>query len=119
MQLAASILVGLVALLHFGFLLLEMFYWDKPLGLRVFRMNAEKAAQSRVLAANQGLYNGFLGAGLVWSFFLPQAEALHVQLFFLGCIVVAGIFAMITVNRKPLYVQGIPAALAMLALWLA
>ena len=117
MQLAADILVALVALLHVYFLVLEMFLWDKPTGLRTFRHSAEEAAASKVLAANQGLYNGFLAAGLVWGLSLGSAGT-SVKIFFLGCVIVAGVYGAATVGRKILFVQALPAALA-LALVLA
>jgi putative membrane protein len=117
MQLAAQIVVVLVALLHVWFLVLEMFLWDKPLGLRTFRHSAEEAASSKVLAANQGLYNGFLAAGLLWGVSLGAAGT-HVEIFFLGCVIVAGVFGAITVGKKILFVQALPALVA-LALVLA
>ena len=112
----ATPVVVLVALLHLWFLVLEMFLWQKPIGLRTFRMSAQKAADSAVLAANQGLYNGFLAAGLLWGAAAGRAE---VQAFFLGCVVVAGIFGAVTVSRRILYVQAAPAALGLALLALA
>ena len=109
MSIAALVLVGLVAALHLYFLVLEMFLWTRPLGRKVFRMSAEKAETTRVLAANQGLYNGFLAAGLVWAACTGQRD---VALFFLGCVVVAGVFGAATVSRRILYVQALPALLA-------
>src|ERR1700712_5076101 len=110
----ANILVGLVAAIHIYIVVLEMFLWDKPFGLRVFRNTPEFAAASKVLAANQGLYNGFLAAGLIWG--LSMGAAGHaVQLFFLGCVIVAGLYGAMTVGIKILYVQAVPAALAMAA----
>lgn len=110
-------LVGLVALEHLWFLVLEMFLWTKPIGLRTFRHSAEQAAASAPLAANQGLYNGFLAAGLVWGLLAsPPEVALPVKLFFLACVVVAGVFGALTVSRRILVVQGVPAALALLLL---
>lgn len=117
MNTAANIAVALVALLHAGFLVLEMFYWDKPLGLRVFRLTPEFARASKALAANQGLYNGFLAAGLLWGLSLGSAGH-PIQIFFLGCVIVAGVFGAVTVNRRILWVQALPAAVA-LALVLA
>ncbi len=95
-----------------------MFFWTKPLGLKVFRQTLAQAQASKILAANQGLYNGFLAAGLFWSVLHPNPET-HQQLgnFFLGCVVVAGIFGALTVSRKILYVQAGPALLGILALW--
>ncbi len=112
MKLAAELLVALVALLHVWFLVLEMFLWDKPLGLKTFRQTPESAAATKVLAANQGLYNGFLAAGLLWGLWLGDA-GYGVKLFFLGCVVVAGAFGAATVGKKILFVQALPAAIAM------
>jgi putative membrane protein len=117
MKLAADILVALVALLHVWFLILEMFLWDKPTGLKTFRHSAEDAATSKVLAANQGLYNGFLAAGLFWGLSLGTAGT-SVKVFFLACVIVAGVYGAVTVGRKILFVQAVPAAIA-LALVLA
>ncbi len=112
MKLVADLLVALVALLHVYFLVLEMFLWDKPLGLKTFRHSAEEAAASKVLAANQGLYNGFLAAGLAWGLSMGAAGT-SVKLFFLGCVIVAGVYGAATVGQKILFVQALPAALAM------
>lgn len=113
----ADILVGVVALLHAGFLYLEMFAWTQPLGRKVFRTTAEFAAQSKALAANQGLYNGFLAAGLVFG--LWQGEAgFAFKAFFLACVVVAGLFGAATVSRRILLVQAAPAALGLGAIML-
>ena len=114
MSIVANLLVGLVAALHAYFLVLEMFLWDKPLGLKTFRQTPESAATTKVLAANQGLYNGFLAAGLLWGLWLGGA-GYGVKLFFLGCVVVAGLYGAATVGRKILFVQALPAALAMAA----
>jgi putative membrane protein len=116
----ANILVALVAALHVYFLVLEMFLWTKPLGLRTFRQSPEKAADSAVLAANQGLYNGFLAAGLVWG--LVQGTpgfAFQIKTFFLICVIVAGIYGAVTVSRRILLVQALPAAIALILLGLA
>jgi putative membrane protein len=118
MRLLAEALVTLVAALHLYFLVLEMFLWDKPTGLRVFRHSAEEAAASKVLAANQGLYNGFLAAGLAWGVYLG-APGVSIQVFFLGCVIVAGIFGAVTVGRKILFVQALPALMALAAVLLA
>jgi putative membrane protein len=107
----ANIAVALVALLHLYFLVLEMFYWDKPLGLRVFGLKPEFAKASRALAANQGLYNGFIGAGLVWGLSLGAAGD-SIKIFFLGCVIVAGVFGALTANRRILWVQALPGAVA-------
>lgn len=117
MGLVADLAVVLVALLHLYFLVLEMFYWDKPLGRRAFGLTPEFAAASKSLAANQGLYNGFLAAGLVWGLLLGAAGN-PVKLFFLGCVIVAGLFGAATASRKILWVQALPGAIA-LALVLA
>ncbi|MBU1237623.1 MAG: DUF1304 domain-containing protein [Gammaproteobacteria bacterium] len=104
----ANIVVALIALLHVYILVLEMFLWDKPAGLRAFGQTQEAATASRVLAANQGLYNGFLAAGLFWGLWLgPDGTA--VKVFFLGCVLVAGLFGAATASRKILFVQAIPA----------
>jgi putative membrane protein len=113
----ATVLIALVALLHVYFLVLEMFLWDKPLGLKVFRNTPEKAETTKVLAANQGLYNGFLAAGLFWG--LSQGAAGGpVKVFFLLCVVVAGAYGALSVSRRILYVQALPAALALAVLYL-
>lgn len=112
MTLLAQILVALIAALHLYFLVLEMFLWDKPAGLRTFGLTPEAAASSKVLAANQGLYNGFLAAGLLWSLLLGGAQGRAVALFFLGCVLVAGLFGAATASRRILYVQALPAAIA-------
>jgi putative membrane protein len=117
MRLAADLFVALVALLHVWFLVLEMFLWDKPLGLRTFGHSAEHAAASKVLAANQGLYNGFLAAGLLWGLTLGDAGS-AVKVFFLACVIVAGVYGAATASRKILFVQALPAALALAALLL-
>jgi putative membrane protein len=108
----AQVLVALVALLHVYFLVLEMFLWTKPVGLKVFRNTPEKAQMTRVLAANQGLYNGFLAAGLAWGLWLGAAGR-DVTLFFLGCVIVAGVYGAVSVSRRILWVQAAPAAAAM------
>ncbi|MEI5671713.1 MULTISPECIES: DUF1304 domain-containing protein [Nocardioides] len=112
MNVVASVLVGLVAALHLYFLVLEMFLWTKPLGRRTFGNDVEFAEASKVLAANQGLYNGFLVAGLVWGL---VADRTDVQVFFLGCVVVAGVYGALTVSARILLVQALPAAVALLA----
>jgi putative membrane protein len=116
----ANGLVALVAVLHIYFLVLEMFLWTRPLGLRTFRYSLEKATDSAVLAANQGLYNGFLAAGLIWG--LVQgvpAFAFQIKVFFLLCVIVAGVYGAATVSRRILFVQAAPAATALILLWLA
>jgi len=113
MRIAADIAVALVALLHVYFLVLEMFLWDKPYGRRVFGLTPEYSAASKSLAANQGLYNGFLAAGLCWALLAPADRSLALSAFFLGCVVVAGIFGGFTVNRRILLLQALPAAVAL------
>jgi putative membrane protein len=115
METVATAAVVLVALLHLCFLVLEMFLWTGPVGRRVFGLTEEFARESAALAANQGLYNGFLAAGLVWGLTLG-AGGRGVVTFFLLCVLVAGVFGAATVSRKILFVQAVPAAVA-LALW--
>lgn len=112
MMLAAAILTGLVALLHLYFMVLEMFLWTTPYGRRVFGLTADFAAASRTLAANQGLYNGFLAAGLVWGLWLGS-EGRGIRIFFLGCVVLAGVFGGFTASRKILWVQALPGLIAL------
>lgn len=108
--------VALVALEHVYIMVLEMFLWDKPKGMRAFGLTHEFAVATKALAANQGLYNGFLAAGLLWGL---VTAALPVQLFFLCCVLVAGIFGACTAGRKILWVQGLPAAIAIALVLLA
>ena len=115
MEIVAGIAVGLVALLHLYFLVLEMFLWTRPTGLRIFRNSAERAQATKVLAANQGLYNGFLAAGLAWGL---VAGLQPFKVFFLACVVIAGVYGAWSVSRRILWVQAAPAAVA-LALLLA
>ena len=110
MRVVADLATALVALLHVAFLVLEMFLWTKPLGLKVFRNTREKAEVTKVLAANQGLYNGFLAAGLAWGLI---ASSQPFKVFFLACVVVAGAYGAWSVNRRILWVQAAPAALAL------
>ena len=112
MSIAANAVVAIVAALHIYFLVLEMFLWEKPVGLRVFGQTIEQARQSKVLAANQGLYNGFLAAGLLWGLFLGAAGT-NIKIFFLGCVLVAGLYGAITASGKILLVQALPAALGL------
>ncbi|MCP3403915.1 DUF1304 domain-containing protein [Bradyrhizobium sp. CCGB20] len=115
----ANILVALVAALHAYFLILEMFLWDKPLGLKTFRNTPEKAEITKVLAANQGLYNGFLAAGLIWGIIHGNpAFAFQIKAFFLLCVIVAGAYGAATVSTRILLVQALPAAVALVALLL-
>lgn len=115
--LASNLVVALIALLHLYILVLEMFLWDKPAGRRAFGHSAAAASQTKVLAANQGLYNGFLAAGLVWGLWLG-AEGLAIKVFFLSCILVAGLYGGFSANRKIIYIQSLPAAIGLLLLWL-
>ncbi len=116
MPFIAKILVGLVALLHLYILVLEMFLWTKPAGRKAFGLTPEFAAASKVLAANQGLYNGFLAAGLIWG--LARGDV-PTQLFFLGCVLVAGLYGAATASRKILFVQALPAIIAIAGVLLA
>ena len=114
----ANVLVALIAVLHIYILVLEMFLWDKPAGLRAFGQTREAAAASKVLAANQGLYNGFLAAGLFWGLSLGAAGT-GVKVFFLCCVLVAGLFGAATASRRILFVQAVPAAIALALVFLA
>jgi len=118
MSLIANIVVGLIALLHVYIMVLEMFLWDKPAGLRAFGQTQEAATASKVLAANQGLYNGFLAAGLFWGLSLG-ASGMGVKVFFLGCVLVAGLYGAATANRKILFIQTIPAAVGLVLVFLS
>jgi putative membrane protein len=112
MNTAANLVVLLIALMHLYILVLEMFLWDKPRGLKAFGLTPEFAAQTKVLAANQGLYNGFLAAGLLWGLYLgPSGHG--VRVFFLGCVLVAGLYGAATANRRILFIQALPAALGL------
>lgn len=111
MSLIAIVLIVLVALLHVYFLVLEMFLWTRPLGMKTFRNSPEKAEITKVLAANQGLYNGFLAAGLLWAVVAVKQD---VALFFLGCVVVAAFYGAYSVSKRIFYVQGVPAIAAVL-----
>ncbi len=114
MRMLAQVLVGVIAALHVWILVLEMFLWTRPLGLKTFGQTREKADESAVLAANQGLYNGFLAAGLLWGLIAPGRT---VETFFLACVLLAGIFGGLTAKRSILYVQALPAAIALVVLW--
>jgi putative membrane protein len=116
MNIVADVLVGLVAALHLYFLVLEMFLWTTPTGRRVFGLEPEFAEESKSLAANQGLYNGFLVAGLVWGL---VADKTDVKVFFLACVIVAGAYGAATVNRRILFVQAVPAVVALVAVLLS
>jgi putative membrane protein len=114
MRMLATILVALVALLHVYFMVLEMFLWTKPAGRRAFGTTQEQAEQSRVLAMNQGLYNGFLAAGLLWGLSLGGAGR-NVVVFFLLCVIAAGLFGAATASRKILWAQAVPGVVALVA----
>jgi putative membrane protein len=118
MSLIANLVVGLIALLHVYILVLEMFLWDKPAGLRAFRQTAESAAVTKVLAANQGLYNGFLAAGLFWGLMLGEG-GLAVKVFFLCCVLIAGLYGAATANRTILFIQSIPATVGLVLLYVS
>jgi putative membrane protein len=112
MSAIANVVVALVALLHLYFLVLEMFLWDRPAGLRAFGQTLEAARASKVLAANQGLYNGFLAAGLIWGLTLGEA-GFSVKVFFLICVLIAGLYGAATASRKILFIQALPAAVGL------
>ena len=120
MRLVFDIAVGLLGLLHVYIMVLEMAFWTKPLGRKAFGLTQELAESSKTLAANQGLYNGFLAAGLVWGLLLGvPGFGLQIKTFFLLCVIVAGVYGALTVSRRILYVQAAPAAVALILLWLA
>ncbi len=110
MRILADLMVVFIAILHLAFLVLEMFLWTKPLGRRIFGLSAERADSSAMLAANQGLYNGFLAAGLIWGIVASMAS---VEIFFLSCVLVAGIFGGLTAKRSILWIQALPAVIAL------
>ena len=118
MSLAANAVITLIALLHVYILVLEMFLWDKPAGRRAFGMTKEMATATKTLAANQGLYNGFLAAGLFWGLWLDDAGQ-PVKVFFLLCVLAAGIFGAVTASRKILFIQAVPAAIGLALVGLA
>jgi putative membrane protein len=118
MATVATALVVLVALLHLYFLVLEMFLWTKPAGRRAFGMSREQAEATKVLAANQGLYNGFLAAGLLWGVYLGAA-GFQIKVFFLICVIVAGVYGAMTASKKILFVQALPAAIALALLFVS
>jgi putative membrane protein len=120
MNVLAAALIVLVAVEHVWFLVLEMFLWTKPVGLKTFRQSLERAQASAALAANQGLYNGFLAAGLVWGLVAtPSHHAFTIRIFFLSCVCIAGLFGAASVSRRILLVQFVPAATALAVVWLA
>lgn len=110
----ATLLVAIVALLHFGFLVIEMFLWTTPFAQKSFNMTEAFARESAVLAANQGLYNGFLAAGLVWGL-IDRVDGHAIKVFFLSCVIIAGIYGAATAKMSILYIQALPAALALAA----
>lgn len=115
MEILIKILIIIIAILHAYFLLLEMYFWDKPLGLKVFRMNLEKAKETKALALNQGLYNGFLVTGLIWS--LIESNLIfsnQLQIFFLSCVLIAGIVGGLSVNKQIFFIQGFPALITLI-----
>lgn len=118
MDIIALVLTGLVGLLHVYFCVLEMFLWEKPIGLKTFRNTPEKAAETKVLAANQGLYNGFLAAGLLWGV-LSGEDGTALRYFFLSCVLIAGVYGAATASKKILYVQALPALVALAAVWVS
>ena len=118
MKKAATALVALVAIEHLYILVLEMFLWTKPAGLNAFGLTPEFAEQTAVLAANQGLYNGFLAAGLIWGL-IRKEDGIPIRVFFLSCVIVAGVFGAITAKPSILYVQAVPALIALIVTLLA
>jgi putative membrane protein len=119
MHLVAILLVALVAAIHVYIVVLEMLLWEKPLGRKTFRTTSEHAAKTATMAANQGLYNGFLAAGLIWSLIAGEPLYRPVSTFFLSCVAVAGLFGAATVNPRILVVQTLPALAALAAVWLS
>ena len=121
MSILAKAAVVTVAFLHLLFLVLEMFLWNTPRGRRIFGLSPELAESSSKLAANQGLYNGFLAAGLLWGAFgsFEGADAVKIQLFFLVCVIVAGIYGGLTTKRSILWIQALPGIVAAVIVWLA
>jgi putative membrane protein len=116
MSTVANIVIGIIGILHIGFLVLEMFLWKKPVGLKTFNMTQEVAESSAALAANQGLYNGFLAAGLFWGLI---SETTSVKIFFLICVLIAGIFGGLTAKRSILLIQALPALIGLLLILLS
>jgi putative membrane protein len=117
-QIIANIGIILIAILHIWFSVLEIFFWTKPLGLKVFKMSQEFANQSASLAANQGVYNGFLSAGLLWGLLSNDPlQAFHVKIFFLSCVIIAGTYAGLTVNKRIFFIQALPAIIIFILLF--
>ncbi|MEJ2681205.1 MAG: DUF1304 domain-containing protein [Gammaproteobacteria bacterium] len=117
MHIVANVLIAFVAVLHLLFMFLEMFMWERPMGCKVFGHSSHHALSSKVLAKNQGLYNGFLAAGLIWGLWLGEAGD-AIKIFFLSCVIVAGVFGAMTATKKILFVQALPAALGLGAVFL-
>jgi putative membrane protein len=115
---AANVVIALVALLHVYFLVLEMFLWTKPAGMKAFGLTPQGAEQTKVLAANQGLYNGFLAAGLLWGLALG-AQGFQIKVFFLLCVLIAGVYGAATASKKILFVQALPSAIGLILLFAA
>jgi putative membrane protein len=109
----AAVMIALIATLHLYFMVLEMFFWDKPLGMRTFGIKPEFAKATKTLAANQGLYNGFIAAGLIWGLSLGS-DGNPIRIFFLICVIVAGVFGALTANRKIFFIQALPAIIALI-----
>jgi len=118
MQLLANTAVFSVAILHIAFMALEMFLWNRPIGHKILRLNPEFAYKTRTLAANQGLYNGFLAAGLIWSL-LAEQLVINLQVFFLSCVILAGVFGGVTSSRLIIWVQALPGMIALILVFLA
>ncbi len=116
MTIASNILIGILAVLHLGFLVLEMFLWTRPFGMKTFGMTKDVAQSSAVLAANQGLYNGFLAAGLIWGLW---SGTFFVKVFFLTCVLIAGLYGGLTARRSILIFQAIPALIGLILVYLA
>ena len=116
MNVIANIVIAIIVILHIGFLILEMFLWTKPFGLKTFNMTKEVAKSSATLAANQGLYNGFLAAGLFWGIFSGMVSA---KIFFLICVLIAGIYGGLTAKRSILYMQALPALIGLILVFLS
>lgn len=119
MQVVAEVLVGVVAAIHLYIVILEMFLWTKPRGQKAFGLTAEFAGQTAALAANQGLYNGFLAAGLIWGLIASDPVGYAARVFFLICVIVAGVYGTLTANKRILFIQALPAAIALVLVILA
>lgn len=119
MQIVANVLIALIAIIHFYILVLEMFLWDTRRGQKAFNLTPEFSKATKTLGANQGLYNGFLGAGLVYALIAPEPTSFHFAVFFLLCVLVAGVYGAITATRKILFVQVVPSVIALIAVFIA